>query len=291
MPVDLAGGGRRLGNGPNRDSEGDTTMTEYLILLYERESGYAEGGQEAWQAAGEAHARFQGQVAEKGGKILGGNALQPTATATSIRDDVVTDGPFTETKEALGGHYLIEARDLDHARDIARLGPAPHGRLDGRPAPDTAGQAAAADRARRAGRARGPAARGPGRRRRCDRRRPAPAGLHLLPSRPGPRGAGGAHAAAAVRPDHGRDRAGVPGVRADHGGPGHPREEEDLRRPDSLPGAGRGGAAGPAPCPPPPGALAVHDRPHRPGRGGPGPPRPRGPSAGAGPAAPRPDAR
>ena len=112
-------------------------MTEYLILIYERESGYAEGGQEAWQAAGEAHARFQGQVAEKGGKILGGNALQPTATATSIRDDIVTDGPFTETKEALGGYYLIEARDLDHALDIARLCPAPYGGVEVRPIMDT----------------------------------------------------------------------------------------------------------------------------------------------------------
>src|SRR5258708_1221780 len=139
MPVDLAGGGRRLGNGPNRDSEGDTTMTEYLILLYERESGYAEGGQEAWQAAGEAHARFQGQVAEKGGKILGGNALQPTATATSIRDDVVTDGPFTETKEALGGYYLIEARDLDPALALPRRSPAPHAGVEGRPDRDRSG--------------------------------------------------------------------------------------------------------------------------------------------------------
>ena len=70
--------------------------------------------------------------------MLGGDALQPTATATSIRGDVVTDGPFAETKEALGGFYLIEARDLDQALDIAKLCPAPlrrrrgaadHGRL------------------------------------------------------------------------------------------------------------------------------------------------------------------
>src|SRR5258708_15892552 len=133
MPVDLAGGVRRLGTGRNRDREGGTTMTEYLILLYEREGGYAEGGQEAWQAAGEAHARFQGQVAEKGGKILGGNALQPTATATSIRDDVVTDGPFTETKEALGGSYLIEAPDLDHALAIAPPSPPPSAPAHSRP--------------------------------------------------------------------------------------------------------------------------------------------------------------
>jgi hypothetical protein len=108
-------------------------MTQYLVLIYERESGYAEGGPELFQEVGEAHARFQGQVAERGGKILGGNALQPTSTATSIRDDVVTDGPFTETKEALGGYYLIEARDLDHALDIAKLCPARFGGVEVRP--------------------------------------------------------------------------------------------------------------------------------------------------------------
>ncbi len=114
-------------------------MTEYLILIYEQESGYASGGQEAWEAAGKAHGRFAEQVVEKGGKILGGNALQPTATATSIRGDVVTDGPFTETKEALGGYYLIEARDLDHALGIAKLCPAPYGGVEVRPIMDVSG--------------------------------------------------------------------------------------------------------------------------------------------------------
>jgi len=114
-------------------------MTEYLILIYERESGYAEAGPEVWEATGKAHARFAEQVGEKGGKILGGNALQPTATATTIRGDVVTDGPFTETKEALGGYYLIEARDLDHALEIAKLCPAPFGGVEVRPIMDTSG--------------------------------------------------------------------------------------------------------------------------------------------------------
>ena len=81
----------------------------------------------------EAHNRFAQQVGEKGGKIVAGNALQPTTTATTIRGDVVTDGPFAETKEALGGYYLIEARDLDHALDIAKLCPAPFGGVEVRP--------------------------------------------------------------------------------------------------------------------------------------------------------------
>ena len=112
-------------------------MTQYAILIYEAESGYAEGGEEVWKEIGAAHSRFPGQVAEKGGKIIGGDALEPTATATSIRGDVVTDGPFAETKEALGGFYLIEARDLDHAIEIAKLCPARFGGVEVRPIMDT----------------------------------------------------------------------------------------------------------------------------------------------------------
>ena len=111
-------------------------MSEYLVLIYERESGYAEGGPQVWDEIGQAHSRFAQQVGEKGGKMLGGNALQPTATATTIRDDIVTDGPFTETKEALGGYYLIEARDLDHALEIAKLCPARFGGVEVRPVMD-----------------------------------------------------------------------------------------------------------------------------------------------------------
>ena len=113
-------------------------MTQYMILIYESEAGYATAPPDVWQTAMEAHGRFAEQVGAQGGKILGGDALQPTATATSIRGDVVTDGPFAETKEALGGFYLIEARDLDHALAIAqalpgavrrRRGPPDHGHL------------------------------------------------------------------------------------------------------------------------------------------------------------------
>jgi hypothetical protein len=87
----------------------------------------------------EAHNRFAQQVEAKGGKIVSGNALQPTSTATTIRGDVVTDGPFAETKEALGGYYLIEAPDLDHALDIAKLCPARFGGVEVRPIMDLSG--------------------------------------------------------------------------------------------------------------------------------------------------------
>ncbi|HYS33208.1 MAG TPA: YciI family protein [Streptosporangiaceae bacterium] len=112
-------------------------MAQYAILIYEAEN--ATGGQEAFQQAMESHGRFAAQVGEHGGKILGGDALEPTSTATSIRGDIVTDGPFAETKEALGGFYLIEARDLDHAIEIAKLCPAPLGGVEVRPIMDTSG--------------------------------------------------------------------------------------------------------------------------------------------------------
>jgi hypothetical protein len=108
-------------------------MAEYLILIYEDENGYATASPDVFQQVMEAHTRFAQQVGEKGGKLVAGNALQPTSTATTIRGDVVTDGPFAETKEALGGYYLIEAHDLDQALDIAKLCPARFGGVEVRP--------------------------------------------------------------------------------------------------------------------------------------------------------------
>ena len=69
-----------------------------------------------------------------GAKIVSGRALQPTTTATSVRGgDAVTDGPFAETKEALGGFYLIEAKDLDQALEVGKLCPAEFGGVEVRP--------------------------------------------------------------------------------------------------------------------------------------------------------------
>jgi hypothetical protein len=109
-------------------------MAQYLILIYEDESAYINGTPEEFARMGELHGRFAEQV---GDKILGGEALQLTQTATSIRADVVTDGPFVETKEVLGGFYQIEAKDLDEALEIGKLCPAPHGGVEVRPILDT----------------------------------------------------------------------------------------------------------------------------------------------------------
>jgi len=104
-------------------------MAQYLVLIYEDEKGWQAGG-EAAEAGMKAHNEF-GQ--NHAAVLRGGAALQSTATATTIRDGVVTDGPFVESKEALGGYYLIEADDLDQALAIAKEVPAPFGGVEVRP--------------------------------------------------------------------------------------------------------------------------------------------------------------
>jgi hypothetical protein len=113
-------------------------MAEYLILIYQDEN-VDNFTPEMFEQAMQAHGRFAEQIVELGAKMLGGNALTPTPTATSIRGDVVTDGPFAETKEALGGYYLIDAADLDQALAVAKLCPAPNGGVEVRPILDVSG--------------------------------------------------------------------------------------------------------------------------------------------------------
>lgn len=108
-------------------------MAEYMILLFDDETAWADASPEEYDRMLKAHGRFQEQCVELGGKIVSSNALQPSTTATSIRDDVVTDGPFAETKEALNGYYLIDAQDLDQALAIAKLVPVLKGGVEVRP--------------------------------------------------------------------------------------------------------------------------------------------------------------
>jgi hypothetical protein len=110
-------------------------MAEYLILIYGDESALGAADAETMNVMMKGHVEFQ----ERNGSALrGGNALQPTGTATSLREDssggfVITDGPFAETKEALGGYYLIEAADLDEALAVAKQVPMPSGGVEVRP--------------------------------------------------------------------------------------------------------------------------------------------------------------
>jgi hypothetical protein len=83
-----------------------------------------------------------GTEAGAAGVISGGEALQATSTATTIRDtdgkDVITDGPYAETKEQLGGFYMIDAKDLDEALKWAAKIPHPNACVEVRPVIDFA---------------------------------------------------------------------------------------------------------------------------------------------------------
>ena len=109
----------------------DDTMTSYVVLIYERQSGDwpADLPPEVMQASEE----LDGKIAEQGGRVVAGVALESVATATSIRGGMVTDGPFIETKEALAGLYLLQARDLDHAIALAAMTPVASGGVEVRP--------------------------------------------------------------------------------------------------------------------------------------------------------------
>lgn len=110
-------------------------MAEYLCLIYGDESAFATMTEQDMNAMMEGHNKF-GHNNETA--LRGGNALQPAGTATTVRTEksgkqTVTDGPFAETKETLGGYYLIEAKDLDEALAIAKQIPAPNGCVELRP--------------------------------------------------------------------------------------------------------------------------------------------------------------
>ena len=90
---------------------------QFLLLIYEPEQRYLDGYPEHELAE-------YGAFGEKNAAaIKGGNALQPTATAKTVRmrsnEAITTDGPFAETKEQLGGYYLVEAGSPDEAAAIA----------------------------------------------------------------------------------------------------------------------------------------------------------------------------
>lgn len=110
-------------------------MAEYLVLIYESEAAYSQADGSVYKEVMDAHEQFSKKHAAA---LRGGNALHPTTTATSIRggdsgDAVLTDGAFAETKEGLGGYYLIEADDLDAAIAIAKDVPSRFGGVEVRP--------------------------------------------------------------------------------------------------------------------------------------------------------------
>src|SRR5690348_2994253 len=95
---------------------------QYLLLIYSSEAEEAKMPAETLSARMADYGVFTKSIVDAGAYV-GGNRLRPTTDATSVRlrggKAMVTDGPFAETREALGGYYLIEAKDLDQATEIA----------------------------------------------------------------------------------------------------------------------------------------------------------------------------
>jgi len=95
-------------------------MAQYAILIYAGDSAHAPDATPADLETCDAHA----DEVEQAGAMVAAFALTPRDLATSIRGDVITDGPFLDAKEVVAGFYVIEAPDLDAALAIARSNPA-----------------------------------------------------------------------------------------------------------------------------------------------------------------------
>jgi hypothetical protein len=107
---------------------------QYLLLIYENESNRGNVDRPKMM---EEYGKFTKSIIETG-NFKAGDALQPTSTATTVRVNdgkpVTTHGPFAETREALLGYYLIDAKDLDQALGIAaRVPSAKVGSIEVRP--------------------------------------------------------------------------------------------------------------------------------------------------------------
>ena len=120
-------------------------MPRYAALIYGAEpTSESENDSELWSKIMAEYFHF-GEEGGAAGVVTGGEALQPTHTATTIQvsggakggDVIATDGPFAETKEALGGFYLLDCKDLDEALSwAAKIPGAWYGRVEVRPVID-----------------------------------------------------------------------------------------------------------------------------------------------------------
>ena len=110
---------------------------QYMLLIYNPPTDWESIPAEQRQAVMEAYFHFTEEL-RGSGKMVAGDALQPTSTATSIRvrdgETLTTDGPFAETKEVLGGYYLIDVDTIDEALEwAAKIPGATFGTVEVRP--------------------------------------------------------------------------------------------------------------------------------------------------------------
>jgi hypothetical protein len=129
-------GKRRALGAPYSEQKENFTM-RYLLMIYTNEQNETDMTPEDFEATMQAYNAFTSEVRERG-LYEGGEALQPTTTATTVRvresNTMTTDGPYAETKEQLGGYYLLNCKDLDEAIECAAKIPgALHGAIEIRP--------------------------------------------------------------------------------------------------------------------------------------------------------------
>ena len=110
---------------------------KYAFTIYRDEAEQAKATPEEMQAVSQAYAEVTQEMDQKG-VLLAGDALYPTETATTVRvrggERNVTDGPFAETKEQLGGFYVLDCKDLDEAIEwAAKIPGSQHGSVEVRP--------------------------------------------------------------------------------------------------------------------------------------------------------------
>ena len=113
---------------------------KYLLALISEEGGMEDASPEEMKAAMDRWDAYSREVVNNGA-FLAGEGLQPSATASTVRIEegkgaTVTDGPFAESKEQLGGFYLLECNDLDEALEYAKKIPFQNGSVEVRPVMD-----------------------------------------------------------------------------------------------------------------------------------------------------------
>jgi hypothetical protein len=113
----------------------------YLVLIYQDEVAHAQWGEEQLAAEYARYGALDGEFQKQGLEVEGGAALLPTHSATTVRvregKTLTTDGPFAETKEQLGGYYLLNCKDLDEAiKAAAKIPAAEDGSIEIRPLMD-----------------------------------------------------------------------------------------------------------------------------------------------------------
>jgi hypothetical protein len=120
---------------------------KYMLLIYDDEKAWGKMSETERQQIFKDYGELTDGI-KKAGQYVSGSQLHPTSAATSVKvrggKRLVTDGPFAETREQLGGYYLVEAKDLDEAIGIAaRIPSARIGTIEVRPLVETRVPAAA----------------------------------------------------------------------------------------------------------------------------------------------------